>query len=185
MDSTVQLGHKLEELYFGDRGLFHGIDVCRSSGCIHSGLILIYTLIDVSAFLDLPPNNRHSSGTAFVSWSNRYLQPQASLGVSSDDLWIARCGIIHGLMGGLDKASKKSTEGRAEIHYAYGSHPIIPTEILSRLDPPMPRVMLHLDVFIRELRLAVARFLDDVIADAAKTANVADRLEKVFANLST
>jgi hypothetical protein len=174
---------RLHRLYFGRFGLFEGIRSCQERACIHSTLILIYTMMDVSAFLDLPPNNRHSSGAAFVAWTKRYMQPEDALGVTADDLWIARCGVVHGLMGGRDKASAKSIEGIQKIHYAYGKQPPIPSELLSTMEPPTPRVMIHIDHFVNSLQNATLRFIDDILSDPQKTADVGERLNKTFANL--
>ena len=182
MSITIQ--ERLHSLYFGRFGLFEGVKACQERACIHSTLILSYTLMDVSAFLDLPAGNRHSSGAAFVSWAKRYLKPDETLGVSADDLWIARCGVVHGLMGGLDKASGKSvSEGLVEIHYAYGSQPPIPSFLLSQMDPPAPRAMIHVDVFVASLQTAVLRFINDIVGSPEKIASVDERLEKTFVNM--
>lgn len=184
MTEAEDLRWRLEQLYFGDQGLFRGIEATLDSACVHSALILIYTLVDISATLDLPAKKRNTSGTDFVWWCETYMKCKDSLGISGNDLWVARCGVVHALAGALDKASAKAkSEGIVEIHYAYGNQPVIPSMLLSSLDPPAPRLMLHLDFLLQVLKLAVGLFIDRILHDEEKMHTVAERLQIVFSNV--
>ncbi|MCT7357999.1 hypothetical protein [Thalassolituus pacificus] len=57
-----------------------------------SALILIYAWIDRMAWLSV---SDEASGADFKAWVNTYLLPNSSLGCSADDLWAARCAVLH------------------------------------------------------------------------------------------
>jgi len=52
------------------------------------------------AFLNLPPeqdgfSKRYLAGDNFCTWVNEHLKPESRLGCSANDLWAARCGLLH------------------------------------------------------------------------------------------
>jgi hypothetical protein len=81
--------------------------------------ILLYSAIDALAWASLPSGDVTRSD--FCNWVSRYLDPQLSLGCSSDDLYAARCGMLHSSTA----ESKMSREGRAsELWYVTSPHSI-------------------------------------------------------------
>lgn len=55
-------------------------------------LILLYSAIDTLAWLDV---TGETSRTAFKAWVDAYLIPGSSLSCTSEDLYSARCGLLH------------------------------------------------------------------------------------------
>lgn len=71
----------------------NAIDCLIKNNFVESALILTYAGIDQMAWLAVA--DREASSKDFKSWVERYLNPQKNLGCTSEDLWAARCGLIH------------------------------------------------------------------------------------------
>jgi len=80
-------------------------------------LILIYSSIDILAWLNRPVTHPDVIRSDFIFWVDKYLLPGSNLNCSSLDLYAARCGIVHSYTA----ESKLSREGKAkQIWYAWG-----------------------------------------------------------------
>lgn len=60
-----------------------------------TALIVLYSGMDIFGSLIRPKANPDTSGTDFKNWVERYLLKGSSLPVNADDLWGARCGLLH------------------------------------------------------------------------------------------
>lgn len=85
----------LYEIVKGHRGMFKGIDACIHAQCLVSAIALIYSSIDALSALTRPPATTRTDRNIFINWVNRYMQPNRTLHCSADDLYGARCGILH------------------------------------------------------------------------------------------
>ncbi|MFM5363999.1 hypothetical protein ACET98_23330 [Aeromonas veronii] len=79
-----------------------------------SALILLYSWIDRMAWLSVP--NEESSGGDFKRWVEIYLLEETSLPCTSDDLWSARCALLH--TGSSE--SRDTAKGNARTVLYYG-----------------------------------------------------------------
>ena len=135
-------------------------------------LMLIYSGIDVAG--SMTTENGKASPTSFKAWVDDYLLKHV-ISVHSDELYGARCGIVHTLRAD----SRLSQQGQARtIAYAWGSHDAkdlnlgadavrrLPPEV-RRVDPP---ISLHIDSLLEGFDTALETFLDDVEADPNKMA---------------
>ncbi len=75
--------------------LINTIDSVFSSKAYLPSLILIYSAIDIMAWLNRNKNHQYSDGSDFKAWVSTYLLPDSNLKCSSIDLWAARCSIVH------------------------------------------------------------------------------------------
>lgn len=68
----------------------------RDNGFSESALMLLYAAIDQMAWLSI--SDEVAGGKEFKEWVNRYMFARNRVGleqVSANDLWAARCGLIH------------------------------------------------------------------------------------------
>lgn len=80
-------------------------------------LLLIYAGIDILGAIDRPRDKAVQSGEDFKAWADRYMSPEKSLGCTSDDLWGARCGLLHS----YTSESRTSQMGSAKmVFYSWG-----------------------------------------------------------------
>jgi hypothetical protein len=78
------------------------------------GFILLYTSIDIVASLTRPATHDDTAGDIFKAWVRDYLLPCSGLSCNEEDLWGARCGLLHT----FTVQSRRSRQGAArEIHY--------------------------------------------------------------------
>lgn len=67
-----------------------GIDACIEKEAITPALVLIYSAIDTTGWLD--STEVFATGNDFMSWVDRYLLKAKPLRCTSLDLYAARCG---------------------------------------------------------------------------------------------
>lgn len=86
--STARLSNRMNSIIWA-------IDYCIENAALYPALILLYSSIDVLASLRTIDGN--STGNSFKSWANDYFFSQGNFAFDADDLWDARCGIVHTL----------------------------------------------------------------------------------------
>ena len=75
-----------------------GIRVTLEHECIGASLVLIYCGIDTMAFLDMPPKDvEEVSGADFKAWVDKYLRFDGVQALTGEEVWGARCGVVHTL----------------------------------------------------------------------------------------
>lgn len=83
------------------------------------GLILLYSTMDILAWLSRPPTSGYSDVTAagVLAWLDRFYLPGSGLPCTSHDLYAARCSLLHS----LTSRSRLHHKMRARIiNYAHG-----------------------------------------------------------------
>jgi hypothetical protein len=81
-----------------------------------AALILFYGEMDFISSLSRPISQSDTNGEVFKAWIDRYMLPNSQLNCNSEDIWAARCGILHT----LSISSRKSRRGIAkELGYVY------------------------------------------------------------------
>jgi hypothetical protein len=97
--------------------LGEAISLCAGKNLIEPTLMLLYSAIDICGWL---ANDDPNAGVrkCFVAWTDRYMEPEKHLDCTADDLYGARCGLVHMLSPDSDHNKK----GKARlIAYAWGS----------------------------------------------------------------
>lgn len=111
---------ELEQIIHGKRGMLRGIDACLEQQCLVSAVTLIYAMLDALAALTRPRDATETSGAIFKDWVRRYSGLESGLNCSADDLWGARCGVLH-LHSPI---SRLSSQGKVkEIYYQWRHGP--------------------------------------------------------------
>jgi hypothetical protein len=73
-------------------------------------LLLMYATIDILSALSRPRDHVETSGPVFQRWIGEYLLPDSGLNCTAEDIWAARCGLLHT----LSLSSRLSRAGRAK-----------------------------------------------------------------------
>lgn len=85
----------LDEIVNGPRGMLTGIRTCLKSECLVSAVTLMFSSLDALAALTRPIGQQSTNGAVFRAWATQFIQPEHSLGCTAEDLWGARCGVLH------------------------------------------------------------------------------------------
>jgi hypothetical protein len=140
------------------REFTQSIKLTRDAGYDLSSRILMFAAIDMFGSFLRPVNEADTNGGHFKRWVSDYMIPGSGLPLTADDLWAARCGLLHTHTA----SSKLSREGDAvEIHYYKG----IPNEAWEhafRSIATQRKQFINLDRLNEAFERGIGNFLDDI-----------------------
>ncbi len=156
-----------------------GIDACIEKKAITPALILIYSAIDTTGWLD--STEAFSTRNDFMSWVDRYLLKAKPLRCTSLDLYAARCGLLHT----FTPDSQLSSSGKARvICYAWGK---AKAEDLQRTidfkNKSNELVAVHVYELYEAWKSGLVPFGEDLDKDPARSTRVLAKAGKFFAEL--
>ena len=160
------------------------IKMLFDAGHIQPALIVLYTAIDIFASLRRLETETDTNGSYFKKWVDDYMITGSQRPFTSEDLWGARCGLLHTHTA----SSKASRQGKArQLHY-YRAHGAISPEQQRAFDA-MAKIhgkqfvdvdLLHAD-FIEGLR----RFSSDIQSNPGLAKKVFHHSTTLFSGWSS
>ncbi|MCR4316573.1 MAG: hypothetical protein NUW37_09520 [Planctomycetes bacterium] len=93
-------------------GIIRGIKVAIENECFGSAVILIYSGIDTMAYIAMPENRTEVKSEDFISWVDRYIKFKCNEQVTGEELWGARCGMLHSFGPESSKSRRKENPVR-------------------------------------------------------------------------
>jgi cytosine/adenosine deaminase-related metal-dependent hydrolase len=168
----------LEKNFFG---LLSAIETCFKDKRILPGLILLYAHIDIVASLNRPASKDEGTRQDFKDWVNQYLLPSSGLSCSADDLYAARCGLVHSYIA----EARLTRSGDAKlIFYAWGTAEGEKLrERVTKVGLDSKAVAVHVDELLKAFVAGLDRFIEDLSRDSQKEQLVYERARKFFANI--
>lgn len=168
----------LEKNFFG---LLAAIDSCFKDKHILPGLILLYSHIDIVASLNRPSAKEEGTRKDFKDWVNEYLLPDSNLSCNADDLYAARCGLVHSYMA----EARDTRSGTAkQIHYAWGTADVAERqELMQQKGWQSKAVVVHVDDLLVAFCRGLDRFIEVLSHDQQKAQLVHERTRKFFGNI--
>ncbi len=149
----MRIEPRLDEIVNGERGMLRGIDVCLERQCLVSAVSLLFGAIDALSALTRPTTNPDTDHDVFEAWVKRYLLPGSALDCGAEDLYAARCGVLHTY--GAD--SRLARQGRARpLVYQWRHGPA--ADVAAPLPPDA--IVVEVEALHNAFRKAVAMFLD-------------------------
>ncbi|MCL4261915.1 MAG: hypothetical protein KJ069_01800 [Anaerolineae bacterium] len=104
-------------------------------------LIILYSAIDTLAWADKPSGDVTRS--EFCAWVSKYIEPDKNLGCTSEDLYAARCALVHSSA----TQSKMSREGQAsEIWYATSPSSVQPLQEFAKRQKAKAKIVYFTDL---------------------------------------
>jgi hypothetical protein len=157
-----------------------GIDACIEKQASAPALILIYSAIDTTAWLD--STKTFSTRTDFIHWVDNYLLKAKPLQCKAIDLYAARCGLLHT----FTSSSSLSTSKQARvISYAWGK---AKAEDMARImdfdNKSNQSVVIHVDDLYQAWLLGLALWGEDLDRDSDRSARVLVKAAKFFTDVS-
>ncbi|MFC2083382.1 hypothetical protein ACFLSG_05055 [Candidatus Bipolaricaulota bacterium] len=159
--------------------LVDAVQLCLDKQLIMPAVILIYSGIDIVGGLAREGSHRDTRAD-FTGWVDLYMLPDPNMGVTSIDLYGARCGLLHN----LSPSSDLSESGEAkEVMYAWGSKSA--NEAQTVIDCYSPGwIALHTDTLFGAFRRGLDQFFAEEEDDAARQTLLASRAQLVFEAVS-
>jgi hypothetical protein len=159
-----------------------GIQVCMDRQLQLPTLILLYTAIDVAAWIaNDDPDAK--VGKRFMAWVDGYMLKAKPMHCTAADLYGARCGVLHTLTPDSDM----SDAGKARrICYAWGDRSADEMQkLIARVRTDSLYVWVHVGEVLEAWRLGIKLLEDEMAKDAAKAARIYARTNKFFDEAST
>jgi len=150
------------------------IKLCMSEHLWLPALVLVYALIDAMAWIARDPAKEYVTQNDFVTWCNRYLLIPPMSDCSGEDLYAARCGILHSHIA--ESRLMREEKARPLSYQLPSGETLVPIHTASA----MMGTIVQLESFIAALDLAAERFVETVDVDLALAKTVWERADKYY-----
>jgi len=158
-----------------------GIDACLEKKAFIPALILTYSAIDTTGWLD--SKAKFSTRDDFIRWVDEYLLKAKPLKCTAIDLYAARCGVLHT----FTSTSQLSFSGKASIiFYAWGKanaedmQRIMDYKNTSSNHP----IVVHIDELYQAWLSGLELWGKDLDCDSDRSARVIAKAAKFFRDVS-
>jgi hypothetical protein len=153
-------------------------DSLLKTRAVMPSLILIYAGIDIMAWLSRDNNRGENQRSDFKIWVNTYLLPNSGLSCEANDLYAARCAILHS----YTSESKLSRQGDAKkISYVWGT--VDSNELQKYVDSSSQKgkvVAISVDTLFSAFKSGVERFNKVLSKNSSLSKLVSKRTDKFF-----
>lgn len=174
--------------------ILQAADQAYESGHDDACLILLYSLLDVLGSASRAACDQPGTGADFRRWIEEYVLPHLDGEVTAEDLWGARCGLLHA----LSQESRWTTKGKARIvlyarvasrtangmpwsHILKQSIAAVPG--ISKV-PPEQIAIVRLRSLLDAVNLGFAKFTSEVIGNEDRDRQLTENLELTLTTLS-
>ncbi|HVN49282.1 MAG TPA: hypothetical protein VMU30_10745 [Bacteroidota bacterium] len=160
--------------------LIYSIDLCFKNQFLLPGLTLLYSLIDIMAWLSRPSEQDDVTRSDFINWVNKYLLSVNNFNCTAQDLYGARCALIH---SGTAESKLSRDGGARSIYYTIGN------KDAQRLQNDVDSVgcnavVIQVDVLFKTLINSIENFKNDIQNNLQLADIVNERSNKLFTYLS-
>jgi hypothetical protein len=162
--------------------MFSAIGVCLNANIKLPALLLAYTLIDISGWLN---SDEKRVKVRFIDWVEKYMLPNSALRCSSLELYAARCGLLHNYSATSDLSSAEVRR----IFYAWRPSRVedladlieLNTQMMARLGKDTEQILaLQADDILSALRTGADKFLSDIAKDPQRAAGAYAKAENMM-----
>ncbi len=159
-------------------GLLRSINLLHQNKLLLPAMMMTYSTIDILSSLTCTVPATESTGSDFKNWVNRYLLPGSQLCCSADDLWGARCGLIH------TYTSNSSLSQKGKIRKIVYLSGVLDEPLRNTTDFVAGEylVVVSQDLF-NALSTALTRFMADLKTDVILENRVIERADKLFVSI--
>ena len=135
-------------------------------------LVVLYSAIDTLAWANR--NAGDVTRSDFYDWVSKYMDPTARLGCTPEDLYAARCAMLHS--GAAE--SKLSRERKAsELWYATSPHSVPALQAHAQKVGANAKV-LYFSALLTAFSEGVMKFSDELSLDPARNTETAERIRR-------
>ncbi len=140
-------------------------------------LVMLYAAIDIIGSLLRPESETDTKGAYFKKWVNEYMLVQSNVRFSAEDLWGARCGLLHT----HSPSSMLSRKGAArQLQYTRGPLPPPMMQAIKRVEQEGKKIFVDVDVLNQLFESGVRRFLDAIQRNSNLQKRVLRHSAKLF-----
>lgn len=155
-----------------------GVEACLAEKNTLCALVLLYSAIDTSGWLDC---DGAATRTSFIEWVDRYMLLESELPCAATDLYAARCGVLHTF--GPNSRMFERSEARL-IGYAWGTAKASELERLRKLMGVDDVVVVQVEDLYGAWVSGVDRFLAELDGDEERLSRVLAKGSSFFHDVS-
>jgi hypothetical protein len=161
--------------------LLEVIDSNLKTKMLLPSLILIYAGIDIMAWLNRDESHQENNRNDFKNWVNKDLLPESGLNCNADDLYGARCSILHSYTA----ESTMSNQGMAKmICYAWGTIDESKCQRFIDLSSQKGKaIVMNIDTLNSAFKVGIQRFNKVLSKNSSLSKLVSKRTDKYFTNI--
>ncbi len=161
--------------------LLDAIQLCRAKALLVPALILLYSAIDGMAWLSLPEQDETVRRGDFESWVEKYFMPvmriQGYTDVTAEDLYAARCALVHTQTAEALLARDPLKSTAREIYYREQDQ----TGMVNLMaNTPRPALFIAPSSLFAALESAVKAFRHEIANDPILASRVSRKIGKHF-----
>jgi hypothetical protein len=161
--------------------LIKAIDYCFKDNVNLPGLILFFSAIDILAWLSRDPHDSDATRNDFIRWVNEFMLPGTGLACTAEELYSARCNIIHSYAPEWGTGVNRREREVKKIIYAWGNARTEGLEKqVTKQSEKDKTVLLYTDELVNSLKMAIERFSASFPFNRALSELVYERSAKYF-----
>lgn len=170
----------MENLFKNYYQVIQATDDCLKNNMNMPALILIYTAIDSASWIASDDPNE-AVGTRFQNWVNKWMLKSKRLKCSAEELYAARCGVLHTL---TPNSKLSENKGVRKIAYAWGKakHEDL-EESISSISMSKSIVSIHINDLYWAFREGFADYLELVFSNKESKEKFLNKSGQHFVNL--
>lgn len=153
------------------------IEVCLEEDLWEPALVLMLSFIDACAWLCRPEDAVKSRMADYISWTDAYLLPDSGLQCTAEDLYGARCGLVHSVTGESDLHRQNKVP---KIFWSRSQSDETYTLIQLRMAENLEPIGINIDHLFWALRQALERFVRKLQTDDELATRVGRRVHKSY-----
>jgi hypothetical protein len=140
--------------------------------CWSAAIVLVYAGIDTMAYLGLPKGQLNVSRSDFIAWAGRYIRFPSSEQLTGEDLYGARCAMLHQ----FGVTSSMSRKGECRV-IGYTDHSV-PETLCNRAESES-LVLVSTKALVDAFLKGVDQYLVDLFSDPDRAQVAEARLQHV------
>ncbi|HCH2845197.1 hypothetical protein NOK91_24570 [Vibrio parahaemolyticus] len=160
--------------------VIEAVDLLHKNKFMGQALTIIYSTIDACGLLDAPDSQEKATGSSFKSWVNKYMLEDESLECNADDLWGARCAVLHTHTSTSDLSKANRVR---EIQYISGppQHPVVEAFMIASKEIVEGKVVgINVDILVIDFLKAIAKFSNEFSERAKQSEVCQERASKIL-----
>lgn len=160
--------------------LNEAIEKCLEAKLVLPAIILIYAGIDVVASLEKKIDEKQ--GESFKNWVDKYLLAANKINCTSEEIWSARCGILHTL---TPESNFTKTGQARRIYYAWGNASLAEmSELMANKNYDRNDIIfLHVNDLSNGFKKAIIAWFKEIVENAERRKMIQVNASKLFVDI--
>lgn len=160
--------------------LCKAIELCIKEKLISPSLILLYSAIDITAWIAM---DEPSTKERFIGWVETYLLPMKKIRCTAMELYAARCGLVHRFSADANLIERGEGNIR-RIMYAWGNSNVSSLQEMIELGKLLEYVPVKVEELFEAYCLGLRALQEDLSKDPIKASKVYDKAGRFFVTMS-